>query len=110
MKNEPELELRKKLINDFSQNKFFELLEVVPKLQKNFPKSFNPHLILHGAIECMKKYYHYLIYELEDVELGSAYLNTIRIMDRDYEQMFIDRQLLQAQQRQQDRRRRRREN
>ena len=77
---------------------------------KNFPKSFNPHLILHGAIECMKKYYHYLIYELEDVELGSAYLNTIRILDRDYEQMFIDRQLLQAQQRQQDRRRRRREN
>ena len=77
---------------------------------KNFPKSFTPHLILHGAIECMKKYYHHILYELEDVELGSAYLNTIRIMDRDYEQMFIDRQLLQAQQRQQDRRRRRREN
>ena len=58
----------------------------------------------------MKKYYHHILYELEDVELGTAYLNTIRIMDRDYEQMFIDRQLLQAQQRQQDRRRRRREN
>ena len=39
MNNEPELELRKKLINKFSQNKFTELLEVVPKLQKTFPKS-----------------------------------------------------------------------
>ncbi len=77
---------------------------------QNFPKSYTPHLVMHGAIECMKKYYHHILYELEDVELGTAYLNTIRIMDRDYEQMFIDRQLLQAQQRQQDRRRRRREN
>ena len=52
----------------------------------------------------MSKYYHRVLINEEDVELGDAYLKTLDKMDKEYVNMFITKDVLtggQPQQKQQ---------
>ena len=63
----------------------------------NFPGTFHPHLVTYIASQCLKSYYNSLVIIEEDVELANSISKSIELLERKYVQLFISKNLIEAQ-------------